>query len=234
LHGITVDKNEWLDFYITLSGLLAEKNIATLRIDFRGHGASALKPHDFTISSQIQDAVSAMKWLKEKQFPKLSVFGTSFGALPAIQTANIFKEDIQSLFLLVPVLSYMDTFIEPVSEWGKETFYDLIDRSLVKGEKVFLTDDFFITPALVSEMLSITIFDAIAKTSLPVHVMHGDQDNMVDWNTSIKAAQEFDSVTLHSSPNMDHGFTNKGDDVGNHPVTLKNIARIMDIISTNF
>ena len=93
LHGISSYKDEYLDFYKTLSEIFIQHDFATLRFDFRGHGESKEPPAEFTIASQIIDLSTVIKYIeKEKQYPSVDLLGCSFGAPPCIFASSLFKK----------------------------------------------------------------------------------------------------------------------------------------------
>src|SRR4051794_36329756 len=63
LHGITVDKNEYLGFFKDGAELLQQKGIDSLRIDFRGHGKSSGTSLDFSVAGQLLDVEAALDYL---------------------------------------------------------------------------------------------------------------------------------------------------------------------------
>ncbi len=63
LHGITVNKDEYLNFFKEGAEYMAQKRIDSLRIDFRGHGDSSGTSLDFSIAGQMIDIDSAIKYI---------------------------------------------------------------------------------------------------------------------------------------------------------------------------
>lgn len=231
LHGISTNKNEYLDFYKTLSIDLVKNYYSTVRIDFRGHGDSALPPSEFTISSQVDDLITTINWLiKEKGFKKVNLLGTSFGAAPCIFVSNILPQFIDEVFLIAPVLDYKKTFITPMSEWGKGLFKNIIDDVLIKKQNLYMTDTFYIHSQLVSEMEIINILNLAKETDKIFHTIHGDADSMVAYPITLAASQTIDNIKLYSFKDMEHGFTDINDDDGVTEITRKNITRILNII----
>ena len=231
LHGISTDKNEYLDFYKTLSFDLVKNNYSTVRIDFRGHGDSTLPPSEFTISSQVDDLITTIDWLiKEKGFKKVNLLGTSFGAAPCIFVSNILPQFIDEIFLVAPVLDYKKTFITPISEWGKDLFTNIIDDVLIKKQNLYITDTFYIQSRLVAEMAIIDVLDFAKKTDKIFHTIHGDADSMVDYSITLAASQTANNIRLYSFKDMEHGFTDMNDEDGVTDITKNNVTRILNII----
>lgn len=231
LHGITTDKNEYLNFNRRLAEILINEGIPSIRIDFRGHGDSSKAQSDFTISSQITDVVATANWLvKEKGFSQIGLIGTSFGAPPCIFTASLLKETISDIILVAPVLSYEDVFVHARTNWGKELFYNLYERVLLKNEHVEIADNFFFNKRLVSEFSLIDLNLQIPKVDCKIKIIHGDADGIVNFQTSEEFANRYPDIDLTIIKDMEHGFTYKGDEVGNNPKSMENIQIMKAVI----
>lgn len=232
LHGISSHKDEYLDFYKVLSENFVQQGYATLRFDFRGHGESTKSPSDFTIASQIIDLSAAIKFIeKEKQISTIDLVGCSFGAPPCIFASSLFKKKINNIYLIAPILDYNKTFINPNTDWGKETFYDLIERAISQNEKIYITDEFYIGGNIVSEISIIDIEQIIKNVDKKIKIMHGNRDGMVDYNISEEISQRNSNIELHTFDNMEHGFTDYGDEDGTSAATKNNIDRMVSIIT---
>lgn len=232
LHGISTHKDEYLDFYRTLAKKFSDRNIATLRIDFRGHGESAISPDGFTISSQLVDLLHAMSWLeREKGFSTVSLLGTSFGAPPCIFASCICPERIDEVFMVAPVLSYRRTFILPETAWGQEVFENVLERTILGGERVYISDEFYIHDRIVSEMCMIDLESSIERSEKAFKMIHGDKDGMVSYEITKDFAARHNNMILYTFENMEHGFTDLGDEEGNSDATEHNINRMVQIIS---
>jgi len=231
LHGISTQKDEYLDFYRILAEGLARKGISTLRIDFRGHGESKVTPAGFTIASQLLDLVQSIRWLEQHTgFQKVSVLGTSFGAPPCLFAASIFPKKIDEVFLVAPVLDYVQTFISPISTWGKESFGRVVERTIVQGETIPLSDKFYMTADVVAEMLMIDIERLFRNNTKRIKIMHGNKDGMVDISITQDFAKRHGNIAFYMFDNMEHGFTDFGDEQGSNERTKSNIERMISII----
>ncbi|MEZ0540430.1 alpha/beta hydrolase [Fibrella arboris] len=232
LHGLSSNKIGYLNFYSRLAESFCEKNIATLRIDLRGHGESQASPREFTISSQITDSIVALKWLVKKGISRVDLFGSSFGAFPCIKLASLCDGLIDKIFLLAPVLDYQKTFIDHTTPWGKEVFYNILERTLINGETIKISETFYIHSGIVAEMTIINIESHLLKLSNEIHIMHGDNDGMVSYDIAKEISEKSKNLEFHSFHNMEHGFTDKGDDDGISPRTQENFHRIVQIVTS--
>jgi uncharacterized protein len=86
LHGFTGGRVEPHRLFVLLSRLLAERGVASLRIDFRGSGESQGDFSEMTVSREVEDAVAAMSHLR--QHPgfdpeRVMLLGFSMGGMVA-------------------------------------------------------------------------------------------------------------------------------------------------------
>lgn len=86
LHGSASHKNEVGDLYKSLASRLADKGIATIRIDFAGTGDSPVDYLHYTLTSATRDAQVALDYLSAQtgvDAQRLGVIGFSQGGLIA-------------------------------------------------------------------------------------------------------------------------------------------------------
>ena len=232
LHGITVDKNEYLGFFGEGANYLAKRQCDSLRIDFRGHGSSSGSSLDFSIAGQMLDVEAALGYLLDyysTRSLKIHIVACSFGAPPAIFIA-LQRAAIGTLVLIAPVLSYKRTFLEPETEWAKGIFTQTALSSAAKTNQLFFNPDFPISMRLIEEMALIQPNQALAELTRPTLVIHGDADSIVPFNASKEAVRRARYAKLKRFRGMDHGFTDKEDDTGTTPRSIENKRRIYALI----
>lgn len=87
LHGFGSQKNEVGDMYAREAAALAERGVASLRIDFAGTGDSAQPYTDNTFDGMVADAAGAYEWLvsqSETADDAVGVLGFSMGSKVAL------------------------------------------------------------------------------------------------------------------------------------------------------
>lgn len=234
LHGITVNKNEYLDFFKDASEYLKDYGIGTLRIDFRGHGESSGTSKDFTVSGQVFDTAASIEYIKKEHPNKnISIVGCSFGAPPAIFAAEHFGELISQLILIAPVLSYKDTFLSAPTEWAKSIFTTHKVKNLGRSV-VYFKRNFPISKQLIGEMMTSTPDLVLQRLTTRTTIVHGRSDSMVPYSTSKRVSENSSHVTLHSFNDMDHGFVDVNDETGVSDKSLNNRRKIYEIIKNSF
>lgn len=234
LHGITVDKDEYMNLFKEGSIYLANRGIDSLRIDFRGHGKSSGGSKDFTFVGQLIDIDAAINYVKSfyaKQKVKLHFIACSFGAPPAIYSCNYYS--VESMTLIAPVLSYFKTFIEPQTDWAKQIFDKNKLQTLEKTNKLYINKGFYIGMNLYKEMGIVKPEIEVAKIKTRTIIIHGNQDSMVPYDVSCELTKNNKSLKLITMNNMDHGFNDINDELGTSKKSLDNKNEIYNIIYNN-
>jgi len=235
LHGITVNKDEYLYFFRDGVKYLYGKGIDSFRFDFRGHGESGGTSLDFSIVGQMFDTDSAMEYLIDYYQMgnlnlKINIVACSFGAPPAIFTALNYNEYVNNLILISPVISYKNTFLEPRTEWAKSIFNNRTLSDLKRNKTLLFDDNFSISYRLVEEMKIIQPELAIINLKQSIVMIHGDADSMVPYEVSRNISEKCKKIKFISIKGMDHGFTDANDEEGVSKQSLENKARIYRLI----
>jgi pimeloyl-ACP methyl ester carboxylesterase len=233
MHGITVDRHEYLGFYDALAESLNEAGIASVQFDFRGHGASVGPGGSISIAGQCLDTRAVIRYVRSIQEltdVPLSLIGTSFGGPPALYSADTDK-NIAKLVLFAPVLDYSNVFLNPVTEWGRRSFSRTsIAAAYISGE--LLIDGAFPLPTIcLEEMRLLSPLAALTKCDHPILIVHGEDDSIVPFETSALAASSNPRVRLLAIPKMDHGYIVRGDDAGSSPDSIRNKKIILQAIT---
>lgn len=228
MHGITVDKDEYLGFFRDGAKWLGAEGISSIRFDFRGHGQSSGSSLDFSIIGQNLDVRAVVEFVHREFSPnaRIHVIATSFGAPTAIFAAARYVESIESVSLIAPVLSYRRTFLEPETEWAKELFSEEQLRRLDESGRLYFEPEFCIGPRLVEEMQVIRPDIALAELQQRVLAVHGNRDSMVPFDATVQVCGGLDHVTLVALEGADHGFMHEGDDEGVGPQSIANRERL--------
>jgi uncharacterized protein len=236
LHGITVDKDEYLGLFKQGAEYLADKGLDSLRIDFRGHGQSSGSSLDFSVAGQMLDVEAALSYIESyygKAKVKVYVVACSFGAPPAIFMACQ-RTIIRKLVLIAPVLSYKRTFLEPETDWAKEIFTEEALSRAATTNKLFINPTFPISMRLIEEMTLIRPEIALRELKRQTVVIHGDADSMVPFRASKDIVRQARCAKLKRFRRMDHGFTDVDDETGTSQRSMQNKARIYKIIERKF
>lgn len=209
-HGFNSNKNA--STLIVLQSILNEKNIATFRFDFFGHGESGGNFEDLTQSESVDDALQAIKFVKGLGYKKIGLFGSSFGGLAVIMAASQTK-DIYLLALKAPVSSYFEfteyKYQKLLDEW-KEKGY-----AFREGKKLNYT--------FYEDIKNNIAYDVAYKIKAPVLIVHGDSDADVPIEQSKKLSKLISNCQLKIIGGASHRF-----DEGNSRQLM--IAALTDFI----
>jgi len=234
LHGITVDKNEYLDMYKKGVKYLASRGIDSLRIDFRGHGESGGTSLDFSIVGQMFDVQCAIKYLRQQynmERTNLRIVGCSFGAPPAIFSAIRYPKLLKGIILIAPVLSYTRTFFKPETQWAKTIFNKKTLSAAVKTKQLLINDNFSISIRLIEEMRLIRPDVALGQVKQKIMIIHGEKDSMVPYAVSKDLSLQYSTIKFVNISGMDHGFMDAEDEEGTSQKSRVNELNIFNLIA---
>lgn len=200
-HGFSSSKDS--KTYTNLAENLGKYNISTLRIDFYGHGESEGKFEDITITEAVDDILSAIKFVKSSGYTKVGLMGSSFGGIASIIAASK-SPDLFVLALKSPVSNYLDKEIDNLSEdemesW-KKTGYKYYESG--DGTKLKLNYSFF------KDFENNNGYESAVKIKAPTLIVHGDADETVPYEQSVKTSKLIPDCRLHTVKGSDHRYTN--------------------------
>lgn len=229
-HGITMDKNEWNNFYVDITHQLYEKGFASLRFDFRAHGESEGAQEDMTIIGELLDIKASAQKIFERWDGEISLIGTSFGAGPVILYAIQNKKRVDCIVLLCPVLDYTATFLKPITPWAKETFNEEGFKHLKEKGYILLDGKFKLGIKLIEEFKVVKPYEILSEIEHPVLTIHGNKDTMVPFKISQKYGAPNKKSQFVPINGADHGFIAFGDDSGESKKSLENKKFVIEKI----
>jgi len=200
-HGFSTSKNGRT--YLRLEKMLNEKNLATLRFDFFGHGESEGKFEDITVSEAVDDVLCAIKYLKNFGYGKIGLFGSSFGGIASILAAGQ-SEKLYVLALKSPVSDYLALLSardsgRELKVWKEKGFMNVTGAD---GQSLRLNYIFF------EDAEKIDGYAAAKNIKVPTQIVHGDRDETVPLEQSVKAAQLIPGCRLKIIKGADHIYSN--------------------------
>jgi uncharacterized protein len=190
--------------FTSFEKLLNEKNISTFRFDFLGHGESEGLFEDITISEAVDDILNAIKFLKDLGYNKIGLIGSSFGGISSIMAASKTNE-LFVLGLKCPVSDYYETTKRKKSE-----------EELIMWKEVGF--DFYIRKDKTALRLNYTFYEdfknndaykAAELINIPTLIVHGNKDQLVPIDQSIKTSKIIKNCKLEIIENADHFFKEK-------------------------
>lgn len=160
LHGFGSSKDEVGNMYKNLAAALAEKGVASLRIDFRGYGKSDGDTGASSIDTMVADAELAYAYLTSRPTidpAHVGILGFSLGGGVAIISGGLHPDWYQSMALWSSV---GDMAVDMVGSVGQEAFdtaaakgvvgLDLGWRTIVLKKEFFDSLSAYDLPALIA------------------------------------------------------------------------------------
>ena len=198
-HGFTTSKDNKTNK--TLQKILNKKNISIFRFDFFGHGESEGKFENITISEAVDDILNAIKYLKNNNYKKIGLVGSSFGGISCINAASKTK-DLFLLGLKAPVSNYLEKEIqkrskEEIELWKNKGYIIHINS---KGKKKKLNYTFF------ENFINNNGYKAAKNIKIPTLIVHGDKDKSVPIEQSIKTSKIIKNCDLEIIEKAGHLF----------------------------
>ncbi|MBI4177597.1 MAG: alpha/beta fold hydrolase [Candidatus Aenigmarchaeota archaeon] len=188
-----------------LQKILNGRNIATFRFDFFGHGESDGKFEDITISEAVEDVLGAIRFVKAAGYLKIGLIGTSFGGISSIMAASK-SEDLGVLVLRAPVSNYEEKELSKrgaggIKEWKEKGYVEYDDE----GRKFKLKYAFF------EDFGNNNGYEAGKNIKIPTLIIHGDNDDVVPLEQSIKLSKIISNCKLEIIKGAGHDFSDEND-----------------------
>lgn len=202
-HGFTTSKDNGTNTQLEI--ILNEKEISTFRFDFFGHGESEGNFAEITISEGVDDTLRAIDYLKSLGYSKIGLFGGSFGGITSIMTAPKTK-DLYLLALKCPVSNYKERDLfaktkEDIEQWKAQGYRTHLTS---KGLKFRLNYTFF------EDYDNNDGYEVAKKIAIPTLIVHGDKDEIVPIEQSIKISKILQNCKLEIIEGAGHHFDGLG------------------------
>ena len=199
-HGFSSSKDS--KTYTTLSKILNEHNISSFRFDFFGHGESEGNFEDVTISKAVDDIINAVKFLRNKSYKKIGLFGSSFGGISSIIAASKL-DGLIFLALKSPVSDYTEVknkenTKKEIEEWKNKGYISYLNSH---GAKSRLNYSFF------EDFKNNNGYEYAKKINVPTLIIHGDCDETVPIEQSRKTCRLMKKCRLEIIKGADHRYT---------------------------
>lgn len=197
-HGFTSHKNS--KSYTKILNNLHEANISTFRIDLFGHGESGGDFSEITITKGKDSILAAIKYLKDKGYSKIGLLGSSFGGISSIMACSE-TDDLFCLALKSPVSDWLKIAFPKqdgvLKKWKKDGFinYESEDSSpRLKYE-------------IVEDAKNNIAFDVAHKIKIPTLIVHGNKDDVVPYEDSVKLSKLLPNAALHTVNGTNHHYS---------------------------
>lgn len=201
-HGFHSTKNT--KNFLLLRELLAQHNFSVFRFDTYGQGESEGKFEQLTVSEGVDDILQAIAYLKRQHFTRMGLIGSSFGGNASIMAA-VRTHDLSVLALKSPVSNYEEKTRaqltqQQIQEWKDKGYRDMYDGSK-EGKPLRLNYSYF------EDFKYNDGYSVAPQITIPTIIVHGDKDESVPVEQSIKLSKLIPQSTLVLIKGADHTYS---------------------------
>lgn len=203
VHGYASNRNR--ESTRLLSEELTRRGINSIRFDINGNGQSEGYFGDQTISSAIADLRSVYDHVKEMGFERISIFGSSAGGITTTGFA-LEEKDIFRIGLKAPVSDYPAQRLrkygqEGIDKWKDTGFFEYVTSA---GDVFKVRYDFF------EDSKKYIMYDKAKDIEVPVLILHGDADTVVELEQSKRLVEELPQGSLVIIEGAEHDLKING------------------------
>ncbi len=156
---------------------IVRAGFALFTFDFSCAGDSDGNIEDLSIFQEIRDLESAVSFCRNRGFEEIHLFGSSMGALVCLLYAQHHADGIASISLIAPPLDLRGLYKKAA---GISNLATLPDDGKTQLDGVVLRNSFF------KEALAIFPEEAARSITMPVLIIHGEKDEVVDVENAFR------------------------------------------------
>lgn len=178
-----------------LDAFSAREGLGYTRFDYQGHGRSSGRFEDGTIGLWFEDALAVLDQVAEG--PQLIV-GSSMGAWIALLLARARPERVSALVLIAPATDFTTRLMWP--SLPEEARQAIEQDGIWHRPSEFEDDAYPLTRELFEEARAHHLLDSPPiPFDGPVHIIHGDQDEVVPVSHAHLTAEALRSSAVLTS-----------------------------------
>lgn len=209
MHGIFASK-DWVPIPSFAKGL-AKAGIASICLDFNGHGKSEGHMQDMTIEKELADARAVWDYVQTLPYvSQVGLLGHSQGGVIASMTAGRLaaeQKEPAGVVLVAP-----GSVIKEACQGGK--FFNARFDPQNPPDYIRCWGFMKLGREYLLTTQQLDIFGTAAAYHGPVLLLHGDKDSIVPLWCSEKYLETYgDQATLHVIPSVNHTITAHRDEV---------------------
>ena len=186
----------------------AKEGVAFTRFDYRGHGNSEVEFKEFTIGGAMEDALEILDHIATDE---QIIVGSSMGAWVALNAARARKGQIRGFVGVASAPDFTERLM--FKRFTPEQRAELDANGLIWAHSDYTESDYPITQHFIEEARNHLMLDDVIGLDIPVHLLHGQEDVDVPWETSIELARCLvsEDVTLTLIKDGDHRLNRPND-----------------------
>ncbi len=206
LHGLNSDMTG--NKALAIEKFAKRKKLSFIRFDFRGHGNSYGKFEDFGISDWADDILFILDKLTNS---KQILVGSSMGGWVMMLAAIKQPFKIHSLLGVAAAPDFTkEIFEKQLTNLQKKKINKI---GSIKIQNTFDEDPYIISKALLDQGKNNLLLNDLIKIQSPVHLLHGEKDEVVPSVIGIKLLEKLTSSNkkLIVLGNAEHRFSEKNE-----------------------
>jgi pimeloyl-ACP methyl ester carboxylesterase len=174
---------------------------AFTRFDYTGHGASSGKFEDGTIGAWADDAITVIDQVTEGP---LVLVGSSMGGWIMVLAALARPERVNGLVGIASAPDFTEDLMWAGADAAQRAI--LMETGRWTEPSAYSEEPYVITRTLIEEGREQLLLRGPIDFAGPVHLLHGQQDPDVPWQTSLRLAAKLrsDEVTVELIKAGDH------------------------------
>jgi pimeloyl-ACP methyl ester carboxylesterase len=222
VHGGGVNREEG-GFFTRLAAGLADRGVASLRFDLRGHGESGGRQEDLTLSGVLNDIHAATAHLRQLTAGSpISLLGASFGGGVSSYFAALHPQQLRKLVLINPLINYKKRFIEDKPDWSDDQISEPAGRELDENGFLPHSPTFKLGRALLNEIFYLRPDRMADRITTPTLVLHGTRYTFIPVQSSRDYVARIPGVSrLVEIDGAQHGIAVDDDPQYRHPQTRR-------------
>lgn len=194
-HGFTGNKTEHGGHFRDFARLLANNNIASLRMDFSGNGESDGSFPDFTFDTMISEAHLLLDYcLQLEGVKEVVLLGFSMGGAIAAYIASKRPQDVSKLLLWSPAGNIVD-LIKRRFENNKKLENGNVDLG-----------NFELSKEMYASLDNYDLHSDLDNYKKLVYIIHGKKDLAVDYSIGEDYARRFSNSKIRIIESAGHGY----------------------------
>ena len=188
------------DIFRMISNMLNRAGLATVRVDFNGHGKSDGNFSDMNVFNEIEDAIAVMEYVRKLDFvSEIYILGHSQGGVVGGMLAGYYADIVKRLVLLAPAAT-LKTDAQQGICFGKKYDTDHIPEFVEIDENHFVGGHYF----RIAKYLP--IYEVTGHFANPALVVHGLCDSAVHYSASEQYNAVLTDCRLKLYEHLDHGL----------------------------
>ena len=186
----------------------AEHHVPFTRFDYFAHGLTGGDFMDFTIGHAIRDTTDILDHVtKGDQL----IIGSSMGAWIALSVALERRSTVRGFIGIAPAPDFTERLM--FARMSPEQHKELDDEGKIWVPSDYTHTEYPITRQFIYEARQHLLLDDVIGLDIPIHLMHGQEDMDVPWETSLQLSEKLmsDDVAITLIKDGDHRLNRPAD-----------------------